>query len=112
MTSAGLARQRHENRGWDVPMSKSELVKRILSQNPHLRLGDVERILDVIVDGIVMALADEKRVELRGFGVFSVKRRPSRMGRNPKTGVEVKVASKKVPFFKSGKEVRQILNRD
>ena len=92
-------------------MIKSELVKRILSQHRHLRLGDVERIVNAFLDGIVMALADGNRVELRGFGVFSAKHRPSRTGRNPKTGVEVKVESKKMPFFKPGKDMRRMLNR-
>ena len=92
-------------------MIKSELVKRVHSQNPHLRVGDVERIVDAVLNGIVPALADDNRIELRGFGVFSVKHRPSRIGRNPKTGAEVNVETKKMRFFKAGKEMRQMLNR-
>jgi integration host factor subunit beta len=92
-------------------MIKSELVQRIAEQNPHLYQRDVEKIVNSILDQIVIALARGDRVEIRGFGVFSVKHRPARVGRNPRTGKQVDVDRKSVPFFKTGKEMRQRLNR-
>lgn len=91
-------------------MIKSELIQRIANANPHLYHRDVERIVNVIFDEIVDALARGDRVELRGFGAFTVKHRPAREGRNPRTGVPVAVDEKFVPFFKTGKELRDRLN--
>ena len=91
-------------------MIKSELVQRIAAANPHLFHRDVERIVNVIFDEIVEALARGERVELRGFGAFTVKHRPAREGRNPRTGASVSVAEKYIPFFKTGKELRDRLN--
>ncbi|MCB1490460.1 MAG: integration host factor subunit beta [Rhodobiaceae bacterium] len=93
-------------------MIKSELVQRIASANPHLYQRDVEHIINTILDEIVGALARGERVELRGFGAFSVKNRPARVGRNPRTGDRVEVEEKHVPFFKTGKEMRERLNDD
>lgn len=93
-------------------MIKSELIQRLADQNPHLYQRDVERIVSTIFDEITAALSRGDRVELRGFGAFSVKRRPARIGRNPRTGESVQVAEKHVPFFKSGKEIRERLNAD
>ncbi|MFC7053375.1 integration host factor subunit beta [Hansschlegelia quercus] len=93
-------------------MIKSELVAKIAEMNPHLYQRDVENIINSILDGIVDALAKGDRVELRGFGAFSVKARPARVGRNPRTGEHVSVEGKVVPFFKTGKEMRVRLNRD
>ena len=92
-------------------MIKSELVQIIAARNPHLFLRDVENIVSAIFDEITDALADGNRVELRGFGAFSVKNRPARTGRNPRTGAHVSVGKKAVPFFKTGKEMRERLNR-
>ncbi|HEX5779894.1 MAG TPA: integration host factor subunit beta [Xanthobacteraceae bacterium] len=92
-------------------MIKSELVQRIAETNPHLYQRDVENIVDAILDEITRALARGDRVELRGFGAFSVKQRPARLGRNPRTGEQVKVTEKVVPYFKTGKEMRERLNR-
>jgi integration host factor subunit beta len=92
-------------------MMKSDLIQRIAAQNPHLYQRDVEKIVSAIFDEIVEALRRGDRVELRGFGAFSPKRRGARTGRNPKTGAEVQVAQKVLPFFKTGKEVRARLNR-
>jgi integration host factor subunit beta len=92
-------------------MIKSELVQRISSQNPHLYQRDVENIVNAILGEIVAAMARGDRVELRGFGAFSVKNRPARTGRNPRTGAHVSVEKKAVPFFKTGKEMRERLNR-
>jgi integration host factor subunit beta len=93
-------------------MIKSELVQHIVAQNPHLYQRDVETIVNAILGEIVGALARGDRVELRGFGAFSVKHRPARTGRNPRTGEHVSVDKKSVPFFKTGKEMRERLNRD
>ncbi len=92
-------------------MIKSELVQKIAAANPHLFHRDVERIVNVIFDEIVEALSKGNRVELRGFGAFTVKHRGARIGRNPRTGTPVAVEEKFVPFFKSGKELRERLNR-
>ena len=91
-------------------MIKSELVQKISEQNPHLYQRDVEHIVNAILDEITNALARGDRVELRGFGAFSVKVRDSRVGRNPRTGATVRVARKAVPFFKTGKQLRDMLN--
>ena len=91
-------------------MIKSELVQRIADRNPHLYLRDVEKIVNAILDEISGALETGNRVELRGFGAFSVKRREARQARNPRTGAEVAVDSKAVAFFKTGKEMRDRLN--
>jgi integration host factor subunit beta len=89
---------------------KSELIQRIATDNPHLYQRDVERIINTIFGEIAGALSKGDRVELRGFGAFSVKHRPARTGRNPRTGTPVNVAAKRVPFFKTGKELRERLN--
>jgi integration host factor subunit beta len=91
-------------------MTKSELIQRIAELNPHLYHRDVERIVSTIFDEISEALARGNRVELRGFGAFSVKRRGPRVGRNPRTGAAVQVSEKHIPFFKTGKQLRERLN--
>ena len=91
-------------------MTKSELILKLSEQNPHLYQRDVERIVTTIFDEITEALARGDRVELRGFGAFSVKRREARQGRNPRTGDAVTVEEKYVPFFKTGKLLRDRLN--
>ena len=91
-------------------MIKSELVQRLAERNPHLYQRDVEHIVNAVLDEVVGALMRGDRVELRGFGAFSVKNRPARNGRNPRTGQKVSVTEKYVPFFKTGKEMRERLN--
>lgn len=91
-------------------MIKSELINKIAEDNPHLFHRDVERIVSKIFDEITDALARGDRVELRGFGAFSIKSRPARVGRNPRTGEKVEVAEKRVPYFKTGKDLREKLN--
>lgn len=91
-------------------MTKSDLIKRLAEANPHLYLRDVERIVATVFDEIGDALARGDRVELRGFGAFSVRHRSARTGRNPRTGEEVEVPDKNVPYFKTGKDLRERLN--
>jgi integration host factor subunit beta len=91
-------------------MIKSELVLKLAEQNPHLYQRDVENIVNAILDEVMKALRSGDRVELRGFGAFSVKKRDARVGRNPRTGSSVKVEEKVMPVFKTGKEMRQRLN--
>jgi len=91
-------------------MIRSELIQKIADENPHLFQRDVERIVNTIFEEITDALANGDRVELRGFGAFSVKTRDARIGRNPRTGEAVSVEQKKVPFFKTGKLLRDRLN--
>ncbi len=92
-------------------MTRSELIAELARRNPHLMQRDVEAIITTVFDEIVAALAAGNRVELRGFGAFSVKKRDARTGRNPRTGEAVAVAEKLVPFLKAGKELRERLNR-
>lgn len=91
-------------------MIKSELVQKLAEANPHLYHRDVEVIVNTVLDTISQALAEGDRVELRGFGAFSVKERGARQGRNPRTGEPVPVDAKRVPYFKPGKEMRLRLN--
>lgn len=91
-------------------MIRSELIAKISEENPHLFQRDVEKIVNTIFDEVVDALARGDRVELRGFGAFSVKKRDARTGRNPRTGESVDVDEKHVPFFKTGKLLRDRLN--
>ncbi|QIE57839.1 integration host factor subunit beta [Pikeienuella piscinae] len=91
-------------------MIKSELIQKLADENPHLFQRDVERIVSSVFDEITEALARGDRVELRGFGAFSVKHRDARMGRNPRTGEAVSVPEKRAPFFKTGKDLRDRMN--
>ena len=92
-------------------MTKSELILRIADKNPHLMHRDIEKIVSTIFDEISNALGKGNRVELRGFGVFSVKKRNARQGRNPRTGESVSIDAKSVPFFKTGKLLHEKLNK-
>jgi len=91
-------------------MTRSELIAQLAASNPHLRQPDVELIVSTIFDQITEALARGDRVELRGFGAFSIKKRDPRTGRNPRTGSAVEVSAKAVPYFKPGKELRERVN--
>ncbi|MER2519338.1 MAG: integration host factor subunit beta [Bdellovibrionales bacterium] len=91
-------------------MTKSDLILRLAEKYPHLLQRYIERIVNTVFDEISNALARDNRVELRGFGAFSVKRRDARQGRNPRTGQTVAVSAKYVPFFKTGKQLRDRLN--
>jgi integration host factor subunit beta len=91
-------------------MTKSELVHKLSEQFSGMSLRDVEKAVDVVFGEISSALAKGNRVELRGFGAFSVRYRERRVGRNPRTGEKVEVEGKHVPFFKAGKGLRERLN--
>ena len=92
-------------------MTKSELIAKLAAQNPDLYHRDVESLVNTVLDTIIEALEDGNRVELRGFGAFSMREHGARVGRNPRTGEAVDVAAKKVPFFKMGKAMQERLNR-
>lgn len=91
-------------------MIKSQLIEKLAAENTHLTHAEVERVVNIVLDSMVDAMSQGGRVELRGFGAFSVRSRPARVGRNPRTGEAVNVPAKSVPFFKSGKELRERLN--
>jgi integration host factor subunit beta len=103
----GRACLRHAWNRLEAQMIKSELIDKLAEANPHLYHRDVERVVNAILDEITDALSRGERVELRGFGAFSVRHRPARTGRNPRTGDSVPVKEKHVPFFKTGKELRE-----
>jgi integration host factor subunit beta len=110
--SAALGNGPGRNRGLGASLIKSELIAKLAAENPHLTHRDIERVVGVILERMITALEEGGRVELRGFGAFSVRSRPARNGRNPRTGESVHVPAKHVPFFKSGKELRSRLNAD
>ena len=91
-------------------MIRSELVQKIADANPHLGLKEAERVVATVLDAITDRLAAGGRVELRGFGAFSTRSRSARTGRNPRTGENVHVDAKRLPFFKTGKALRERLN--
>jgi integration host factor subunit beta len=91
-------------------MTKSELINRLAAKHEHLLHSDIVRMVNTIFDEITDALEQGDRVELRGFGAFSVKTRSARTGRNPRTGEAVEVSEKFLPYFKSGKMIRELLN--
>ena len=91
-------------------MIRSQLVKRLLNKNPHLIQKDVEKVTSLVLDKIISTLGNDGRVEIRGFGSLSVRKRNSKNGRNPRTGENVFVPEKKAPIFKSGKGLRDRLN--
>ncbi len=92
-------------------MIRSELLQALHKDNPELRADEVEQVADIFFDEIAQRLAEGGRVELRGFGAFSTREREARSGRNPRTGETVAVPSKRVPYFKAGKEIRERLNK-
>lgn len=92
-------------------MTKSELIATLMQKHPHLQLKDITLIVNTVFDSISNSLADNNRVELRGFGAFSIKERDPRVGRNPKTGEQVQVSKKYIPFFKNGKDLHARINK-
>ena len=91
-------------------MIRSELIKKLADANPELAERDIDGIIAIFFDEIATRLAQDGRVELRGFGTFSTRSRTARTGRNPRTGESVDVCAKRVPYFKPGKEMRARLN--
>ncbi|GJM07327.1 MAG: integration host factor subunit beta [marine bacterium B5-7] len=91
-------------------MTKSELIDTLASKLPHLSYRDVELSVKTVLDGLINALHEKRRVEIRGFGSFSLHHRAARKGRNPKTGVNVQLDEKFVPHFKPGKALRDRVN--
>jgi len=91
-------------------MIRSELVQKLCQDFPDLTQREVESVVGAVFDSITDQLAEGGRVELRGFGAFSTRKRDSRVGRNPRTGESVQVNAKRVPYFKPGKEMRERLN--
>ena len=92
-------------------MTKSELIEKIAAKNPHLTIKDVERIVAVVLNKIISSLAKGDRVEFRGFGACSVRTRSPRMAKNPRTGAQVKVEERRIPHFKTGKQLFELLNK-
>lgn len=92
-------------------MTRSELIEKIASKNPHLLVKDVERIVAVVFDKITDSLAEGNRVEFRGFGAFSVRTRTPRVAKNPRTGEQVSVEERNIPHFKVGKQLFELLNK-
>ena len=95
-----------------VDMLRSELIAKVAELHPHLRYSDVERIVETIFTSIGTALARRARVEIRGFGIFYVKHRSARLGRNPRTGATVEVSPKAIPYFRTGKQLHASLNEE
>lgn len=93
-------------------MTRSELIEKIANKNPHLMLKDVEKIVGVILDKITASLAQGNRIEFRGFGAFSVRKRTPRVAKNPRTGEQVKVEERNIPHFKTGKQLFELLNNN
>ncbi|MFB2539714.1 MULTISPECIES: integration host factor subunit beta [unclassified Acinetobacter] len=91
-------------------LNKSELIVRIAEKNPQLSEAVVEDAVKVMLDQMIDTLADNQRIEIRGFGSFALHHRQPRLGRNPKTGSKVDVAAKAVPHFKPGKALRDAVN--
>ena len=92
-------------------MTKSELIEKILAKNPHLTLKDVDCVVTTVLDKIISSLAQGNRVEFRGFGAFSVRIRTPRTAKNPRTGQKVQVEERKIPHFKTGKQLHELLNK-
>ncbi len=95
----------------EVKVTKSELIEKIAAKNPNLMLKDVEKIVNVILNKIISTLAKGDRVEFRGFGAFSVRKRAPRVAKNPRTGTKVEVAERNITHFKTGKELHEMLNQ-
>ena len=93
-------------------MNRNDLIQEIHERNPELLPNEVKRLVNAIFDEITQTLCDGNRMEIRGFGVFSARQRREKMGRNPRTGESVHVEAKSVPFFKSGKLIRDRLNAE
>ncbi len=92
-------------------VTRSELIEKIAAKNPHLMVKDIDRIIDVVLNKIINSLAKGERVEFRGFGAFSVRKRSPRVAKNPRTGEQVNVEERNIPHFKTGKQLHELLNK-
>ena len=92
-------------------MTKSELIAKLAERNPRLVARDADEAVNTMLDAMTEALAGGQRIEIRGFGSFRLRARRMKEGRNPKTGETVAVPAKRVPFFKAGKELKELLNQ-
>jgi len=92
-------------------VTRSELIEKISAKNPHLQMKDVEKIIEVILGSVTKSLAKGDRVEFRGFGAFSVRKRLPRTAKNPRTGEKVQINERSVPHFKTGKQLHELLNK-
>jgi integration host factor subunit beta len=92
-------------------MNKSDLVEVVAGKLPNLNIKDVEAIVNIIFDGMTDSLSKGERIEIRGFGSFEIRVRKARKGRNPKTGASVELTIRRVPFFKVGKELKELVNK-
>lgn len=99
-----------DHRGMGMALTKSELIERIAARQTQLSPRDVELAIKTMIEEMANALADGGRIEIRGFGSFSLHFRAPRVGRNPKTGASVELHGKYVPHFKPGKELRERVN--
>jgi integration host factor beta subunit len=91
-------------------MTKSGLIEKVAELTPHISKKDTEIVVNTIFDSMTEALKEGDRIEIRGFGSFQVKVREAREGRNPKTGAEVHIPAKRTPFFKVGKELKEMVD--
>ena len=110
-TLAGVRGVNHFFPGGGVKMTKAELVEKVSSQI-NLTKKQTEVVVNTVFQSITESLSEGKKVELRGFGSFRIRQRNARIGRNPKSGTQVDVPAKKVPFFKAGKELRELVDKD
>jgi integration host factor subunit beta len=93
-------------------MTKSELVEKVAAKATNFSRRDVEVIVDTLFESMAESLSRGNKVEIRGFGSFKIKERDGRQGRNPKSGENIFIESKRVPFFKAGKEIRERINSE
>lgn len=93
-------------------MTRSELLFRVAAVYPYINIRNIDRIISIVFEEIIYTLSQGGRVELRGFGTFCIRQRDEGIGRNPRTGEKVKIASKKVPFFKAGKQLKDYINNE
>lgn len=92
-------------------MTKSELIEAVAAKVENFSRKDVEVVIDTLFSSMTESLSKGQKVEIRGFGSFKIKKREPRQGRNPKTGENISIQAKKVPFFKAGKEIRERINK-
>ncbi|MCR4287559.1 MAG: integration host factor subunit beta [Deltaproteobacteria bacterium] len=92
-------------------MTKSELIEAVAAKVGNFSRKDVEVVIDTLFNSMTESLSKGQKVEIRGFGSFKIKKREPRQGRNPKTGENISIQAKKVPFFKAGKEIRERINK-